>query len=322
MSSSTELDLDSILAFTIKLALDAGQMIREGQRKRFASESANEAEKANSVDLVTEVDKAVEEFITKKIKETYPDHQFIGEETFKGQKITDEPTWIGELDFGPADDGTSDANPIDGTTNFIHGFPMVATSIGLAVKGVPVVGVVYNPFLDQLYSAAQGRGAYLNQKIKLPITGKAKPLASLGQALIAVEYGSSRSPPALPSKVKTFQTLAASPDQGGKMVHSLRSVGSAALNIALVASGSLDMYWEVGCWAWDVCAGTCILREAGGVLFGAKGSSLSGEVDGDLLTGRKYLSVRGIAPTADESTLQVQQRFAREFYDITDVIEP
>ncbi|OCF34504.1 myo-inositol-1(or 4)-monophosphatase [Kwoniella heveanensis CBS 569] len=308
MSASPELDLDSILAFTIKLALDAGEMIRDGQQKRFASESASEDEKVNSVDLVTEVDKAVEEFITKKIKETYPDHQFIGEETFKGQKITDEPTWIGD--------------PIDGTTNFIHGFPMVATSIGLAVKGVPVVGVVYNPFLDQLYSAAEGRGAYLNQKTKLPITGKAKPLASLGQALIAVEYGSSRSPPALPSKVKTFQTLAAHPDQGGKMVHSLRSVGSAAINIALVASGGLDMYWEVGCWAWDVCAGTCILREAGGVLFGPKGSSLSGEVDGDLLTGRKYLSVRGIASTADETTLQVQQRFAREFYDTTDEIEP
>ncbi|WVR08650.1 hypothetical protein IAU60_005708 [Kwoniella sp. DSM 27419] len=308
MSAGATLDLDSILAFTIDLALEAGEMIRQGQAKRFESESAAEAEKANSVDLVTEVDKAVEAFITKKIQDAYPQHQFIGEETFSGQRITDEPTWIGD--------------PIDGTTNFIHGFPMVATSIGLAVKGVPVIGVIYNPFLDQLYSAAKGKGAFLNQKTKLPITGKSKPLASLGQALIAVEYGSSRSPPALPSKVKTFQTLAAHPDQGGKMAHSLRSMGSAALNIALVASGGLDMYWEVGCWAWDVCAGICILHEAGGAMFGAKTSDLSGEVNGELLTGRKYLSIRGIAPTENETALQVQQRFAKEFYDVTDDIEP
>ncbi|WWC92364.1 uncharacterized protein L201_007321 [Kwoniella dendrophila CBS 6074] len=283
---SSQLDLDSILEFTINLALEAGELIRSGQQRRFSSESANEDEKANSVDLVTEVDKAVEDFITKKIKETYPDHQFIGEETFKGQKITDEPTWI------------------DGTTNFIHGFPMVATSIGLA------------------YSAAKGKGAYLNRKTKLPITGKSKPLQSLGRALIAVEYGSARSAPQLPSKVKTFQTLAGAPELGGKMCHSLRSMGSAALNIAAVASGGLDMYWEVGCWAWDVCAGICILREAGGVMFGPKTSTLSGDIDGDLLTGRKYLAVRGIAPTADETSLQVQQRFAKEFYDTTDDIEP
>ncbi|WRT70753.1 uncharacterized protein IL334_007752 [Kwoniella shivajii] len=315
---SAQLDLDSILEFTINLALEAGEMIRAGQQKRFASESSNEDEKVNSVDLVTEVDKAVEAFITKKIKETYPDHQFIGEETFKGEKVTDEPTWIGKS-HQPSKCLT---NPIDGTTNFIHGFPCVATSIGLAVGGKPVVGVIYNPFLDQLYSAAKGKGAYLNRKTKLPITGKGKPLQSLGHALIAIEYGSSRSAPALPSKVKTFQTLAASPELGGKMCHSLRSMGSAALNIATVASGGLDMYWEVGCWAWDVCAGICILEEAGGVMFGSKGSSLSGEVDSDLLTGRKYLAMRGIAPTSDESTLQVQQRFAKEFYDTTDEIEP
>lgn len=74
-------------------------------------------------------------------------------------------------------------DPIDGTTNFVHGYPMCCTSIGLAVGGVPVVGVIYNPFLDMLYSAAKGKGAYLNRKTRLPATGKAKPLASLGQAL-------------------------------------------------------------------------------------------------------------------------------------------
>ncbi|KAL7420847.1 hypothetical protein Q5752_004800 [Cryptotrichosporon argae] len=298
---SADLDIDEILAFTIKLGLEAGAMIREGQEKRFASESATELEKINSVDLVTEVDKAVEVFIVDKIKEAYPDHEFIGEESYSGQHITDKPTWIGD--------------PIDGTTNFVHGYPFVCTSIGLAVDGVPVVGVVYNPFLDQLYSAAKGRGAYLNQKVKLPITGKAKPLAGLGQALIAVEFGSARSAPALPSKCKTFQTLAADTKEGGKMVHSLRSVGSAALNIALVATGGLDLYWEIG-------AGICILQEAGGAAFGGKTTALTGDVDAAMMAGRKYLYVRNIAPTSDESTLEQQIRFAKEFYDTTDDIAP
>ncbi|KAL0252599.1 hypothetical protein I308_101991 [Cryptococcus tetragattii IND107] len=304
----TELDLDSISQFAIKLALDAGQIIREGQEKRFASESAQEDEKANSVDLVTEVDKAVEKFIVERIREAYPSHKFIGEESYEGQQITDEPTWIGD--------------PIDGTTNFVHGFPMVATSIGLAHKGVPVVGVIYNPFLDQLWSAAKGRGAYLNQKQKLPITGSSKPLASLGQALIGVEYGMSRSPPALPRKVATFEKLTAHTDVGGKMCHSLRSMGSAALNIVLVASGGLDMYWEVGCWPWDVCAGICILEESGGRCFGGKTADLSGEVDAKLMAGRKYLVIRGIRATNNETSLDQQQKFAKEFYDCVEDFDP
>jgi len=102
------------------------------------------------------------------------------------------------------------------------------------------------------------------------------------------------------------------------MVHSLRSMGSAALNIATVATGGLDMYWEIGCWPWDVCAGICILREAGGVAFGAKDSKLDGVADGPLMAGRKYLLVRGIAPTETETSLQVQQRFAKEFYETVD----
>nr|ODN82407.1 myo-inositol-1(or 4)-monophosphatase [Cryptococcus depauperatus CBS 7841] len=305
---TADLDLDSILQFTIQLALDAGKLIREGQEKRFASETAQATEKVNSVDLVTEVDKAVEDFIFGKIKEAYPEHKFIGEESYDGQQITDEPTWIG--------------NPIDGTTNYIHGFPMVATSIGLAYKGIPIVGVIYNPFLDQLWSAAKGKGAYLNQERKLPLTGTIKPLSSLGQALIAVEYGSARSPPALPRKVATFEKLAAHTDVGGKMCHSLRSSGSSALNITLVASGGLDIYWDIGCWPWDVCAGICILEETGGRCFGAKTTDLTGEVDAKMMAGRKYLVIRAIQPTESESSLEQQNRFIKEFYDCVEDFDP
>ncbi|WVN89804.1 uncharacterized protein L203_105034 [Cryptococcus depauperatus CBS 7841] len=318
---TADLDLDSILQFTIQLALDAGKLIREGQEKRFASETAQATEKVNSVDLVTEVDKAVEDFIFGKIKEAYPEHKF----PMMGSKLLMSP--LGLLSRHPLSLGchrhlTDVYSPIDGTTNYIHGFPMVATSIGLAYKGIPIVGVIYNPFLDQLWSAAKGKGAYLNQERKLPLTGTIKPLSSLGQALIAVEYGSARSPPALPRKVATFEKLAAHTDVGGKMCHSLRSSGSSALNITLVASGGLDIYWDIGCWPWDVCAGICILEETGGRCFGAKTTDLTGEVDAKMMAGRKYLVIRAIQPTESESSLEQQNRFIKEFYDCVEDFDP
>ncbi|GFZ49654.1 Inositol monophosphatase 2 [Saitozyma sp. JCM 24511] len=304
----TNVDVHDCLGFAIKLALEAGEMIRAGQAKRFASQATTESTKSNSVDLVTEVDKAVEAFIYRRIKETFPDHAFIGEETYAGQSIPDAPTWI--------------VDPIDGTTNFIHGYPMVATSIGLAVGGIPIVGVVYNPFLDLLYSAAKGQGAYLNGTARLPITGKPRPLATLHDALIHVDIGASRTTNVLHSRLKTFGRLAGSPDQGGKMVHSLRSIGCASLNLCLVASGGQDMHWEIGCWPWDVCAGLCILAEAGGAAFGGKNTSLCGTVNAELLAGRKYLFVRAVAPEKGETGFAVQRRLAHEFYDTTDDIEP
>ncbi|WOO81683.1 Protein qutG [Vanrija pseudolonga] len=301
-NADSRVDIDEVLAFAIQLARDAGDLIREGQAGIFKSQSVAQT-KANAVDLVTEVDKAVEAFIFGRIRAAYPQHQFIGEETYHGQVISDKPTWIAW------------SSPIDGTTNFIHGYPMAATSIGLAVGGVPVVGVVYNPFLNMLYSAGAGRGAYLNQTTRLPITGKPRPLADLGHALISVDIGGSRRPSVLSSRLRTFEKLAGEPEFGGKMVHSLRSIGCASLNICQVASGGQDMHWEIG-------AGICILTEAGGAAFGGKHTALTGEVDRKLIVGRKYLFVRNIAPGPGETGLEVQRQFATQFYDLTDDIEP
>ncbi|RSH79598.1 uncharacterized protein EHS24_009248 [Apiotrichum porosum] len=90
----------------------------------------------------------------------------------------------------------------------------------------------------------------------------------------------------------------------------------------MVASGGQDMHWEIGGWPWDVCAGICILTEAGGVTFGGKDSSLSGEVDAERLACRKYVFVRAIAPAEGETTFETQRRFVKEFYDTTGSIEP
>jgi len=153
---------------------------------------------------------------------------------------------------------------------------------------------------------------------RLPLA-PARPLPALAGALIAVEWGSDRAQDPIRRKADSFSRLAGAPPHG-VMAHSLRSVGSAALNFALVAQGALDMYWEIGCWPWDVCAGIVIAQEAGGFVTGSKDVPHDGVVTEAILTGRRYLVIRGVAGTAEESSLEVQKRIAREFYDTVEDI--
>jgi myo-inositol-1(or 4)-monophosphatase len=197
----------------------------------------------------------------------------MGEETYKpGDTLTRAPTFI--------------CDPIDGTTNFVHRHPYVCISLGLAIDLEPTIGVVYNPFTQTLYSAIKGRGAYLNQQTKLPLTPPT-PFQGLSSCLVAVEWGADRSGNDFAVKTKTFERLAATKEQGGGMVHGLRSLGSAALNICAVASGGIDVYWEAGCWAWDVCAAWVILKEAGGVMVDANPGNWEPRIEE-----RRYMAVR------------------------------
>jgi myo-inositol-1(or 4)-monophosphatase len=227
-----------------------------------------------AVDLVTETDRAVETLISSSLSTKYPSYAFMGEETYKpGDKLTSTPTFI--------------CDPIDGTTNFVHRYPYVSISLGLAINREPVVGIVYNPFTQTLYSAIKGQGAFMNQSVRLPLTPPT-PLEGLDSCLVAVEWGSDRSGNDFRVKSETFKRLAATRENGGGMVHGLRSFGSAALNLCGVASGGLDVYWEAGCWAWDVCAGWVILKEAGGIMVDANPGNWNPEVEG-----QRYLAVRG-----------------------------
>ena len=139
----------------------------------------------------------------------------------------------------------------------MHGFPHACISLGLIVNKRPVLGVIYNPFLDQLYTGLKGHGAFLSSPHsavpalaaprRLPLA-RPRPLPSLGQALIGIEWGSDRSKEMVDKKGDSFKLLAGNPAEGvvgGKMAHSLRSYGSAALNYAMVAQCGLDMYWCV-----------------------------------------------------------------------------
>lgn len=206
----------------------------------------------------------------------------------------------------------------DGTTNFIHGYPFVAISIGLTINKVPVVGVIYNPLLNELYSAADGQGAFLNQTTQLPLfdTKTIAPLKDLSECLVMTEMGADRSSAVISRKIDAIHNLVASKqDPGvrsviqnavGTQVHSIRSTGSAALNLCCVAKGVADVFWEIGCWEWDVCAAVVILREAGGIV-------LDGTIPGDKEVNifcRRYL---GIRPTGDRES---QMNIARQFWSV------
>lgn len=228
--------------------------------------------------------------VSTRLSKSYPAFSFIGEETYipGTTKLTTAPTFI--------------VDPIDGTTNFVHGFPGFCISLGFVVNKIPSVGVIYNPSLDELYTGIQGYGAYLSRKggprRKLPLGSNPEPLQDLSTCLVAAEWGSDRSGPNFALKASTFAKLAASKDDGGAMVHSIRCSGSAALNLAGVAAGYMDVFWEGGCWAWDVAAGWCILNEAGGRMVSGNSGEWEPQIDG-----RKYLAVRG-APSGQREIVE------------------
>ncbi|KAG8722410.1 hypothetical protein FRC09_006305 [Ceratobasidium sp. 395] len=333
-------DTLDLYTFCQRIARSAGAIILQGSKSILEQKgqlgSANE--KKNAVDLVTEWDVKVEDFVKQQIKENYPSFMFIGEESYSAgdqSPITDVPTFcvdpIGMFSSLPGHSFILSLYFIDGTTNFVHGFPYACISIGVIYEKSPLIGVVYNPFLDQLYHGLKGHGSYLvsplhPSPLRLPLSNPA-PLRTLSEAQIAVEWGSDRSKEVMEAKARTYARLAGDGSskggvEGGKMVHSLRSLGSAALNFAYVASGGIDIYWEIGCWPWDVCAGVVIAQEAGGFVSGSPKVPLTGVVDEQILTGRKYIVIRAIADTLEETGPETQKRLIQEFYETVEEWAP
>lgn len=311
-----------VLQFTIQLAKDAGEQIRLGRQKLrddISGGALAEIVKKNTADLVTETDQATENLVKERIAKTYPTYKFIGEESWAAgeeNKIGDEPTFI--------------CDPIDGTTNFVNGFPFCCISIGLTYRKELTLGVVYAPFLDRLYTGLKGHGSFLitpsnGTPQKLPLQ-QPLPLPSLRQATIALEWGSARDADIVAAKAKTMEKLCS---EDGKMVQGIRSIGSAAMSCCFVAEGCLALYSEVGCWAWDVAAGWLIANEAGGLTVGAKAPTQKlikddapelGKVTPEILQGRKYIVVRAIGDTPDGKTTGRQQQvnLLEEFFDAFD----
>ncbi|KGO67770.1 Inositol monophosphatase [Penicillium italicum] len=262
-------ELDEIYAFAVDLGRKAGKLLMErvDQRISGANGSSNTFdEKENAVDIVTQTDEDVEVFIRSALEARYPSHKFLGEEAYaKGQSrdylIDEQPTWC--------------IDPLDGTVNYTHIFPMFCVSIGFIVEHKPIIGVVYAPFTDQLWSSCSGRGAWLNETRRLPLIHNPippMPANAPSQCIFSCEWGKDRRD--IPDgnmqrKIESFVNMAAEVgNRNGKggMVHGMRSLGSATLDLAYVAMGSFDIWWEGGCWEWDIAAGAAILLEAGGLM--------------------------------------------------------
>jgi myo-inositol-1(or 4)-monophosphatase len=258
-----------------EIAREAGAFLMPYFRRRVAIEYKGEA------DLVTEADRGSEALIRKRVKALWPDHDVLGEEE-------------GLIDTGS--DYRWYVDPLDGTTNFAHSFPMFCVSLGLEHKGIRVAGVVYDPTRDEMFTAAKGGGAFLNGE---PI--HASKIANLTESLVATGF---------PSKKRHKNPNIHFYHQITLKTHGIRRAGSAALDLCYVAAGRLDAFWEFNLNPWDTAAGVLIVEEAGGKVSGFDGAPFqinsnetlasNGLIHGQLLDEfQAIFAGRGVEPLPD-----------------------
>jgi len=210
-------------------------------------------------DFVTEVDKQAEQEIIHILRKAYPDHSILAEES--GSHQGNDYQWI--------------IDPLDGTTNFLHGFPQFAVSIALRHKGRLEQGVVYDPLRQELFTASRGGGAMLNDR-RIRVTNR----KSLDGALLGTGFPF-KSQQHLETYLDMFRALF--PHTAG-----IRRPGSAALDLSYVAAGRLDGFWEIGLNIWDMAAGVLLIQEAGGLSSDFVGGSNHLE-SGNLVAGNPKL---------------------------------
>jgi myo-inositol-1(or 4)-monophosphatase len=225
----------------IEIAKEAGQIVREGFGKNLDIEF-----KTNESNLVTQIDKASERRIIEFVKKEFPTHGILAEESGES-KNTSEYTWV--------------IDPLDGTTNFAHGFPIFSISIGVQKNGVTIAGVVYDIMRDLVYSAEVRGGAYSNSN-KICVSSNDK----LQRALLVTgfPYNIAENPE---NAFERFIALT-------KASRGMRRLGSAAIDFCYVANGVFDGFWEVYLHPWDICAGKLILEEAGGIVTDFNGEAI------------------------------------------------
>lgn len=244
-----------MLNTAVKAARRAGSVIN---RASFDIDRVKVTEKGHN-DFVTEIDKAAELAIIDVLKNAYPDHAVLGEETGPSANLHDENENVWIID------------PIDGTTNFIHGFPQYCVSIALQQRGQITQAVVYDPCRNDLFTATKGAGAYLNEK-RIRVSRRDR----MTEALIGTGFPF-RDMEGLDEYMKMFKIMT-------ERCAGLRRPGAAALDLAYVAAGRLDGFFEKGLQTWDMAAGSLLITEAGGIV-----SNFSGESDylykGDVIAG-------------------------------------
>jgi myo-inositol-1(or 4)-monophosphatase len=217
-------------------------------------------------DFVTQIDQAAEEAIIETVRKAYPDHGFLAEESGKTGPEA-ECVWI--------------IDPLDGTTNFIHGFPQYCVSIGVQQRGTPVHAVVYDPVKNELFTASKGRGAYLNDR-RIRVSKATR----LTEALVGTGF-----------PFKELTRLELYTRQLSTMMRGtagVRRAGAAALDLAYVACGRLDAFWELGLSPWDMAAGALLIQEAGGLVGDLEGEQTYME-SGDIATATPKLFTQLLA---------------------------
>ena len=227
-------DIEKLFAVAKDAALAAGEVhIQHFEKNEII------AHKFNEFDLVTNADRKAEERIISIIKGHFPDHEILAEESGAQGGQSSDYLWV--------------IDPIDGTTNYAHRFPHFAVSIGLLYQGRVYMGVIYDAIKNEMFWAAEGAGAYLNAD---PI--QVSKINTVSKSLLSTGFPCDRTD-VMEESLRYFKRFLSS-------AQAVRRPGSAALDLCYVACGRLDGFWELNLAPWDVTAGACIVREAGGMV--------------------------------------------------------
>ncbi len=243
------------LEFARELAAASGAVL-----KKYFGKLTNIQSKSTSCDLVTEADKESERVIIQMIKDAYPTHQILSEEAGLSDKKEAESLWI--------------IDPLDGTTNYTHQYPWAAVSIALFHQGEPILAIVYNPMTEELFEAEKGKGAKLNNQ-----TIQVSQTKTLEESLLATGFAYDR----MHIEENNYREFSYLTNKS----HGVRRAGAASLDLAYVAAGRLDGYWERGLAPWDTAAGLLLVRESGGTVTSYENTPF------DIYSGR-ILSSNGI----------------------------
>lgn len=277
MKTTNNMDRDNMNADsfnTDKINIEELEALLKKAGKLFADRNAAAHTREKGVaDYVTEVDFAVQQFIRRRLEELYPEVQFLSEEKSNEEIDKDGLVWV--------------LDPVDGTTNLIHDYRASVISLALMQKGSVVLGMIYNPYTDELFSAQKGEGSYCNGQ-KIEVSGAEtmeKCLIAIGTSPYYKEMAE--------ENFKVFQAIF-------KDCQDIRRSGSAALDLAYVACGRIEAYFERNLKIWDYAAGMLLVREAGGRVTDYRGNDADTEMISNItaanpkinsLLTKKYLQV-------------------------------
>ena len=231
-----------MLNFAIQTARDAGSILADRMGRTL------QVSNKGDIDLVTEADLASEKLIIERIKSHYPRHAILAEESGAIQTVTGQSDWRWIVD------------PLDGTTNYAHGYPCFCVSIALERAGSIELGVIYDPVRDEVFAAERGQGATLNDR-----SVRVSAVDDLNAAMLCTGF---------PYNVRERPDFARDFANFTMKAQAVRRDGSAALDLAYLACGRFDGFWEDGLNAWDIAAGVILIEEAGGRLTDFNGASL------------------------------------------------